>query len=243
MQVVPANGAAIALAIAAILASPSVRANGWLDNPRPIVTRPITTAPFNWMQGPLRNSGLPVVQRPTPMILPGAGGRTLASYRAAVPTIAVPQVYQMPVAPMFGQVPNGVAGDLSCVPFARIASGIDLKGDALTWWDKAAGTYSRGSRPEVGSVLAFRATEGMPLGHVAVVSRQLSSRLITVDHANWAGSRNSVARAVPVMDVSPNNDWTQVRLTVASTGDFGSTYPTSGFIYRRPDTGAVFVNR
>ncbi len=131
-------------------------------------------------------------------------------------------------------------GGISCVPFARIASGIELKGNAANWWDAAAGVYARGQEPEGGSVLNFRATGGMRLGHVAVVTRVVNSREIEIDHANWWGpgaSKGGVSRGVPVVDVSENNDWSAVRVGLGHTGGFGSVYPTYGFIYDRPDTG------
>ena len=120
---------------------------------------------------------------------------------------------------------------IQCVPFARAASGIDLRGDALTWWDKAAGVYARGSRPEPGSVLAFRANRAMRLGHVAVVTRVINSREIEIDHAHWG--QNRVSRNMVVIDVSPTNDWTAVRVALDNEGKFGSIYPTHGFIYDR----------
>jgi surface antigen len=121
---------------------------------------------------------------------------------------------------------------LQCVPFARAASGITLQGDALTWWDKAAGIYARGSRPEPGSVLAFRANRAMRLGHVAVVTRVINSREVEIEHAHWG--QNGVSRNIAVIDVSPNNDWTAVRVALDRRGSFGSIYPTHGFIYDRP---------
>src|SRR5262245_7390104 len=66
-------------------------------------------------------------------------------------------------------------GGISCVPFARNASGIDVAGNAWQWWDNAAGVYERGSVPEAGSILAFRANGRMRLGHVAVVSRLVNA--------------------------------------------------------------------
>ena len=39
-----------------------------------------------------------------------------------------------------------------CVPFARAASGIQIYGDAWTWWSQAAGKYERGSTGLGGSV-------------------------------------------------------------------------------------------
>jgi hypothetical protein len=133
-------------------------------------------------------------------------------------------------------------GGLQCVPFARAASGIELKGNAVNWWEAAAGIYQRGSEPEPGSVLNFRATGSMRLGHVAVVTAVVNSREIEIDHANWWGpgaSKGGVSRGVPVVDVSPNNDWTEVRVGLGQSGDFGSTYPTYGFIYDRPDDGVM----
>ena len=42
-----------------------------------------------------------------------------------------------------------------CAPFARMISGISIRGNANTWWSQAAGRYLRGSLPKVGAVLAF----------------------------------------------------------------------------------------
>lgn len=129
---------------------------------------------------------------------------------------------------------------LQCVPFARDESGIELTGNAADWWDNAAGLYERGQRPEVGSILSFRATGRMRLGHVAVVTHVLGSRTVEIDHAHWGGagaSRSGVARNITVVDVSDANDWSAVRVSLGDAGDFGSIYPTYGFIYGRPDTG------
>ncbi len=133
----------------------------------------------------------------------------------------------------------GWYGGLQCVPFARNASGIELVGNAWTWWNEAAGVYERGSAPEPGSVLAFRSNGAMRLGHVAVVSRVVNAREIEIDHANWAGNRGAVARGISVVDVSPDNDWTAVRVGLGEGDDFGSIYPTYGFIYGRPDRGTM----
>lgn len=135
----------------------------------------------------------------------------------------------------------GNGSTLQCVPFAREHSGIALVGNAVTWWGKAAGTYERGSRPEVGAVLNFRATGRMKLGHVAVVSRVIDSRNVQIDHANWS-SRGAVSRNIGVIDVSPGNDWSAVRVALARGDDYGSVYPTYGFIYDRPDRGAMVAN-
>jgi surface antigen len=134
-------------------------------------------------------------------------------------------------------------GSLQCVPFARAASGIELKGNAAEWWYAAAGVYARGDRPEPGSVLSFRATGRMRLGHVAVVAAVVNSREIEVDQANWAGAgayAGGVARGVHVIDASPGNDWTAVRVALGD-GDYGSVYPTHGFIYDRTDDGVMYA--
>ncbi|MGG5885544.1 CHAP domain-containing protein [Falsiroseomonas sp. HC035] len=155
-------------------------------------------------------------------------GPQLASFRAAVPHVGM----GTPILPV------AATSGLSCVPFARMATGMNISGDARLWWGAAAGTYARGQQPERGAVLAFTASGGMSRGHVAVVSRVVGSRTIHIDHANWGGPgirRGSVMRGVVVMDVSDRNDWTAVRVQVGHASDsFGRTYPTHGFIYNRP---------
>jgi surface antigen len=130
---------------------------------------------------------------------------------------------------------------ISCVPYARSLSGIEVAGNAWQWWDNAAGRYARGSRPEPGSVLSFSANGRMRMGHVAVVSQIVNAREIEVDQANWwgPGMRGGVSHNMPVVDVSENNDWTAVRVGLGRSGEFGSVYPTNGFIYDRPDNGQM----
>lgn len=115
-----------------------------------------------------------------------------------------------------------------CVPYARNLSGINIRGNAKDWWGKAKNIYGRGDEPVVGSVMAFKATRGMSLGHVAVVSDVVSDRQIVVNHANW--NRNKVSLEMGVMDISKNNDWTLVRVE-SRPGQYGSPYPVNGFIY------------
>ena len=130
---------------------------------------------------------------------------------------------------------------LQCVPFARENSGIELSGNAGTWWDNATGLYERGARPEVGSILNFRATGHMRMGHVAVVTNVITPRHIEIDHANW-GAPGRISRNIDVVDVSPSNDWTEVRVALSQAEDYGSVYPTYGFIYDRPDHGTMVAN-
>lgn len=114
-----------------------------------------------------------------------------------------------------------------CVPFARNASGIAIRGNAGTWWGKAAGEYDRGHTPKVGAVMAFTSTRKLPMGHVAVVSEVVSEREIKIDHANW--SRNKISLGMSVHDVSKNNDWSKVRVE-SQKDQLGRVYPVSGFI-------------
>jgi hypothetical protein len=141
--------------------------------------------------------------------------------------------------PTRGRVSYARWGGISCVTYARSASGIDVAGNAWQWWDNAAGRYARGKRPEPGSVLSFSANGRMRMGHVAVVSRVVNAREIEVDQANWM--RGGISRGMPVVDVSENNDWTAVRVGLGDSGDFGSVYPTNGFIYNRPDDGVMLA--
>jgi hypothetical protein len=153
-----------------------------------------------------------------------------------------PVAYRSPAANLGTPIlPVSATGGLSCVPFARMATGMNISGDARMWWHNAAGSYVRGQQPERGSILAFMASGSMSRGHVAVVSRVVNARTIEIDHANWAGPgirRGSVMRGVTVVDVSDRNDWTSVRVQVGHAADnFGRTYATHGFIYNRPVPG------
>src|SRR5215475_13815615 len=73
-----------------------------------------------------------------------------------------------------------------CATFARLASGIQIFGDAYTWWKQAIGRYETGIQPKSGAVLCFKPTQRMKLGHVAVVSQELTDRVIQITHANWS---------------------------------------------------------
>ncbi len=132
---------------------------------------------------------------------------------------------------------NGAELDayLQCVPYAREVSGIEIYGDAYTWWEQAQGRYATGNTPRVGAVMAFRPHRNMQLGHVAAVSRVLDSRRVLLDHANWSpinGRRGQIERDVLAIDVSPANDWSEVRVWYAPLGKVGTTaWPVEGFIY------------
>lgn len=115
-----------------------------------------------------------------------------------------------------------------CVPFARNVSGIELRGNAGTWWGKASNIYPRGREPQVGAVMAFSSTRRNPNGHLAVVSEVVTPRQVLIDHANW--ERNRVSLKMAVVDISDKNDWSAVRVE-SVPGSLGSVYPLDGFIY------------
>lgn len=118
-----------------------------------------------------------------------------------------------------------------CAPYARTISGIDIHGNANTWWAQAAGHYARGRAPKVGAVLAFAPTARMRLGHVAMVSGVVSDREVLLTHANWS-RRGGIERDVRAVDISAAGDWSMVKVWYGPTGDLGtSAYPTRGFIY------------
>lgn len=120
---------------------------------------------------------------------------------------------------------------LQCVPFARDASGIEIRGNAKTWWAQAEGRYDRGETPREGAVLAMPGSGRMRLGHVAMVSKIVGDHEILLTHANWS-RRGGIERDVRAVDVSDKGDWSRVRIWFARTGDLGTTsYPVSGFIY------------
>jgi surface antigen len=130
-----------------------------------------------------------------------------------------------------GAVAPAQAQFWQCAPYARKISGIEIRGNANTWWNQAAGRYERGHTPKVGSVLAFESTRRMRLGHVAMVSRVVSDREVLLTHANWS-RRGGVETNVRAIDVSPNGDWSMVKVWYGPNAGLGtSAYPTHGFIY------------
>jgi len=199
---------------------------------------------------PARGHATPASKDPTPKThhVAHASAKPVASKHASVERVAVAEPHTNSKHPLAKNAKARIYarsyGGISCVPFARSVSGIELKGNAANWWSAAAGVYERGDRPEPGSVMNFRATGHMRLGHVAVVSRVIDSRQVEIDHANWwgPGARGGVSRGIPVVDVSANNDWSEVRVGLGRSGEFGSVYPTYGFIYDRPDRGTMVAN-
>lgn len=120
---------------------------------------------------------------------------------------------------------------LQCVPYARAASGIAIRGDAQTWWESAEERYRRGFDPERGAVMVLARTKRTGLGHLAVVQHIINDREIIVDHANWLNEGN-IHLNTPVRDISPDNDWTAVRVWYTPGNSYGArNYLVQGFIY------------
>ena len=116
-----------------------------------------------------------------------------------------------------------------CVRTVKSMSDFEVRGDAWEWWGNSAAQYERGSMPAMGSVLVFRRSGSMPLGHVSLVSGLVDDRTILVDHT-FGGPR--IWRGIRVIDVSPNNDWSAVRVWSGRANVLGSTvFPIYGFIY------------
>ena len=139
-------------------------------------------------------------------------------------------------------VPSTVDGTaLQCVPYAREHSGVNIHGDAYTWWDKAAGVYARGTTPVVGNVMVLNGYAGRHRAHVAVVRRIVSPRKILIDHANWLDD-GAVYVNDPVIDISDNNDWTAVKVWNIRSGSWGTkVYNVQGFISPNPANGNPLV--
>ncbi len=129
---------------------------------------------------------------------------------------------------------SGTAEWTQCVPYARQLSGIEIYGDAYTWWDRATPRYARGNTPGIGAVLVLSRTERLRYGHLAVVKRILGARRIEVAHANWGKDifgRGYIHEAMLVEDASPANDWSELRFWIQESGSFSSVFPARGFIY------------
>ena len=150
----------------------------------------------------------------------------------AAPALAKPVVYSDRV---LGGGGSELPPYLQCVPYARQVTGVNIFGDARTWWDQAEGQYARGTQPKVGAVMTFKPYGQMTLGHVAAVSRIIDSRTVLLRHANWSpinGRRGQIENDVAAVDVSPDNDWSEVRVWFDPIQDLGTTHwPVQGFIY------------
>lgn len=120
----------------------------------------------------------------------------------------------------------------NCVAYARAIGGFDLSGDGWRWWQNAAGVYDRSPQPTIGAALVFKRSGSMHQGHVAVVEAIHDERTVLVRHANWAprgGGKGQISTEY-VHDISPRNDWTEVRVEHQPSQTYGRPYPTYGFV-------------
>ncbi|HYD72744.1 MAG TPA: CHAP domain-containing protein [Candidatus Binatia bacterium] len=143
------------------------------------------------------------------------------------------QIPAVSAPPEFGAEPRVVdyAANLQCVPFARRESGVEIYGNANTWWRQAAGRYARSHTPAPGSVLVVHGYNNPRRGHVAVVRRVESGRVIIIDQANWLNG-GEISVGVPVLDVSANNDWSEIRVWHIPGAHWGGrVYSVEGFIH------------
>ncbi|MEM7445682.1 MAG: CHAP domain-containing protein [Pseudomonadota bacterium] len=122
-----------------------------------------------------------------------------------------------------------------CVRTVRALSDFTIRGNAWTWWNRAAQYgYSRGHRPEPGSVLVFGRQRRLPTGHVSLVTAIIDQRTIWVHHTWSLGAE--IEASAQVVDVSDNNDWSLVRVWHGETETMGvSSLRISGFIYPQDD--------
>jgi len=128
---------------------------------------------------------------------------------------------------------------LQCVPYARAHSGVNIFGDAYTWWEKSQGVYPHSQDPKLRSVMMLTGYAGPNRAHLAVVSSVISSREIRIDHANWFND-GAIYLDDPVRDVSADNDWSEVRVWNIRSQSWGTrTYLVRGFI--GPGTGDAYA--
>ncbi len=78
--------------------------------------------------------------------------------------------------------------------------------------------------------MVMKSSGAMPMGHVAIVSHIVSDREVLLTHANWQGD-GTVETNVRAIDVSPEGNWSQVRVWYAPVHAMGlRVVPTYGFI-------------
>ncbi len=128
---------------------------------------------------------------------------------------------------------------LVCVPYARTRSRITLHGDAYSWWEQAKAAYQVASTPQSDSVIVLSAKPAQGDGRLAAVTRVVSAREIRVDHASWSGD-TTIYLNEPVIDVSPDNDWSQVRVWNSRAQQFSpATYALKGFLVAAAGSGGA----
>ena len=80
-----------------------------------------------------------------------------------------------------------------------------------------------------------------------MVSRVVEKRVVMLTHANWSrfnGERGHAEQDVTLYDVSPDNDWSEVKVWFRDSDGLGSTvYPVAGFIYGEGRPAAELTGR
>ena len=173
---------------------------------------------------PVEDIPAPTADGPVAVAASGSIAETISLSDTAtpsLPTMAVSQLVQPSVETPLHK--------LFCVEYARALTGLNIFGDAKFWWDRARNLYARVTVPAEQAVMVFTPSSRLKKGHVAVVSAIISKREIRVEQANWQ-NHGEIDHAMPVMDVSARNDWSQVRVWDIKSSQFGRVYPVSGFI-------------
>lgn len=155
---------------------------------------------------------------------PGSMVQTVDLNNLAIPSLPSVAVSQLPEPSVETPLKK-----LFCVEYARALTGMNIFGDAKFWWDRARNLYARAAAPAEQAVMVFTPSSRLKKGHVAVVSAIISKREIRVEQANWQ-NHGEIEHAMPVMDVSARNDWSQVRVWDMRSKAFGRVYAVSGFI-------------
>jgi hypothetical protein len=177
---------------------------------------------------PVEDIPAPTADAPAIVTAPGSIAETisLSDYATpSLPTVAVSQLVQPSVETPLHK--------LFCVEYARTLTGLNIFGDAKFWWERARTLYARIATPAEHEVMVFTPSSRLKKGHVAVVSAIISKREIRVEQANWQ-NHGEIDHAMPVMDVSAKNDWSQVRVWDMRSKAFGRVYAVSGFIAKHP---------
>jgi hypothetical protein len=151
---------------------------------------------------------------------------------ASEPAASGPRLAKTAAAPSRA---DGLPPPTQCALFAREFTGINIRGDAWSWWNLATTQqYPHSDVPKAETILVLRATPQLKLGHVGIVKKVIGPREILITHANWGNddpTRRIVHDSTAVVDVSPDNDWTQLRFFNAPAHAFGKVYAAYGFIY------------
>lgn len=205
--------------------------DAWADD---MSAAPVATAPAPETAGSATANLIDLTrQKADPAPSASAGSEAAAGGAADVPSTATNATAQLPGIQLLPSVERPLHR-LYCVEYARLRSGMQIFGDARTWWDRAANLYAKLTQPVSDAVMVFAGSKRIRRGHVAVVTQIVSPREIRVDHANWQ-NQGEIEKAMPVLDVSPNNDWSRVRVWDAASGRFGAhIYAIRGFLARLP---------